>query len=1496
MAKRKRLNLRLVLALSVIVLILLVLGAYGAYKMGLHRKIIRINPVEASRKADAAREQGDYKGAEKNLLRAISAAPTPKDKADYYSKFCRLQLDWLAARSAEMNDAERSDHSNRAVLALRQAIVQDRTHLDTQRLLTELMWSVGRRGNWMLFINEADALLELTPDDDKTTFMRALAWAELARAVPGTNSTNAIRDFRKAIELKGDEANYHREYTRFLQQEGRIDEVVRAYEDAIKRVPNDGDLRIQYAALLVDQNRPGEAMQQIQEAIARDPTNPTGNLALADRLLRTGKTDQALVALEKARQIDDSDYRVYGVLSMVYRMQNQPEKSMATLRDGLAVVDKRLAGMTTTAPADEVMSRILNGNRFQLLALLGNALVDEASRTTDEAARTAPLAEATEILGKMTQGQAAPGQCDKLEGRLALLQGDVTKAQDKLEKAYEALGPDRYVAEALIRIYFSKNLPGKAEQIIDAMRRNPALANDPRLLLAKAQLETRYGNLDEASRLLAEVLRGDPNNADALSLRQSILTLRGESSVDEMLAAGPKTPRSTIAALLGRAQSLWLADQRNEAIALLERVHAKVPDDAVVRYNLLAYYVGVENVPKAKGLLAEIKAAYPERTATLELQEKFIEETDRQKRYQLALQLADLTEDPLRRAMEKASHSARYGDVEGQGRYLREAYQIRPEEPAVVERLMDYGIERQDWAQAEECVETAKKFNLDGANGQVFGARVAMAKKDYAKAAEDLREAVSKQPESKFAWVMLGDCYTQLGDLDQAEKAFMTVAKADPTYVPALIALAVLTERLNRMAEHTGWIERAHRLAPTHPYVLQKYLEILEGRGEVDVVVAQRERLLRGDPSDIDNRARLAWLYEKQQQAAKAEALYVGLCTDAPNKITAARMLAAFYVRTGRSSQADKLLADLTQTASDKVAAYIVYADYLTGVNPDRAHAAVTKAVELDPKDARAYVALATVLVQRQDWAGAADALSKCLEVQPEATAVAPDIVRYRINAGQLPQAEQQLQALLAANPSDANLLTLKGNLAMGQGNVSQAVEAYDRALQIDPSHAEALVGQAGVFLTQGKPVEAKLALTKARGLSKNPQIAMVLSQLHLRLGDVEMASSVLREVLSQPETSDYAPAMRQLLQIYEQQQRWPKVAELLAEAKTKFPNDAYYLIAEARMYRQSGNRARTVAALESALKIAPGSKDVLVGYLLALLEAGDLNKVLMVADSYKDQPNYGPAAAAVRARALVKLNRAPEADVLFLTAFETASPLELTVVVDQLKQAVGLNVAVSKMTEWARARPQDAPFHLLLAGLYVEVGDLPKGAEIYTKASELATQPRDKAAAQRELGLVYYRMGRFPQAEQAYLASLQAYATDPATLNNLAYLYTSDLGLADKGLPYAAQAAQLAPNNPDVADTYGWSLAKTGNYAQAERELTRALQLGSAPAVVTVIRYHLGWVCEQMRRPEEAARHYTQGLQIVSDPNDPARKDLSEGLRRVQQMQGENPQTRSAP
>ena len=73
--------------------------------------------------------------------------------------------------------------------------------------------------------------------------------------------------------------------------------------------------------------------------------------------------------------------------------------------------------------------------------------------------------------------------------------------------------------------------------------------------------------------------------------------------------------------------------------------------------------------------------------------------------------------------------------------------------------------------------------------------------------------------------------------------------------------------------------------------------------------------------------------------------------------------------------------------------------------------------------------------------------------------------------------------------------------------------------------------------------------------------------------------------------------------------------------------------------------------------------------------------------------------------------------------------------------------------------------------------------------------------------------------------------------LNNLAYLYT-EAG-DPRAVETARRAMELAPENAQVLDTYGWALVRSGKAQEGSGELEKAAKADSSnqdPA----IRYHL--------------------------------------------------------
>ncbi|MCD6303673.1 MAG: tetratricopeptide repeat protein, partial [Planctomycetes bacterium] len=240
--------------------------------------------------------------------------------------------------------------------------------------------------------------------------------------------------------------------------------------------------------------------------------------------------------------------------------------------------------------------------------------------------------------------------------------------------------------------------------------------------------------------------------------------------------------------------------------------------------------------------------------------------------------------------------------------------------------------------------------------------------------------------------------------------------------------------------------------------------------------------------------------------------------------------------------------------------------------------------------------------------------------------------------------------------------------------------------------------------------------------------------------------------------------------------------------------------------------------------------------------------------------------AGPIRAASLVKLGKAGEAEKLFRKALESAEAGYVLIVVQQMQVAYGTDGCVAKLQSWQAGQENNWRLQLVLGVAYSEAGKLPEAIAALLKARALAGAPLAKFLANRHLGATYYRMGKFAETEKSYLACLEVRADDVQVLNNLAYLYTNDLDKPKQALQFAAKAARLLPTDARVLDTYGWTLARVGQYAQAEQVLVRAVQLESPLAAS---RYHLGWVYEKTGRLDEALKQYRQGFEMLRTRKD---------------------------
>ena len=129
---------------------------------------------------------------------------------------------------------------------------------------------------------------------------------------------------------------------------------------------------------------------------------------------------------------------------------------------------------------------------------------------------------------------------------------------------------------------------------------------------------------------------------------------------------------------------------------------------------------------------------------------------------------------------------------------------------------------------------------------------------------------------------------------------------------------------------------------------------------------------------------------------------------------------------------------------------------------------------------------------------------------------------------------------------------------------------------------------------------------------------------------------------------------------------------------------------------------------------------------------------------------------------------------------------------------------------------------------------------------------------------------GAAGDAIEQYEALLDQRGRNPVVLNNLAWLYFEKGD--ERALGFAKEAHDLAPDTPEILDTYGWILAGRGQREQGYELLTKASELAPKNPDIS---YHLASVLAESGHADQALARINQMLN--DNPEFALRKDALE-------------------
>ncbi len=138
---------------------------------------------------------------------------------------------------------------------------------------------------------------------------------------------------------------------------------------------------------------------------------------------------------------------------------------------------------------------------------------------------------------------------------------------------------------------------------------------------------------------------------------------------------------------------------------------------------------------------------------------------------------------------------------------------------------------------------------------------------------------------------------------------------------------------------------------------------------------------------------------------------------------------------------------------------------------------------------------------------------------------------------------------------------------------------------------------------------------------------------------------------------------------------------------------------------------------------------------------------------------------------------------------------------------------------------------------------------------------PKDAVVAERA-AMIFDQTGSVTEALTRYERLAQSHPS-AVVENNIAWLVGQDAGRRDVAIAYAREAVRLDPNLASSCDTLGWLTFQSGQLAEAELMLVRAVALApESPG----IRYRLALVFEARHDPRRSIHHATIALRAPRD------------------------------
>jgi tetratricopeptide (TPR) repeat protein len=651
------------------------------------------------------------------------------------------------------------------------------------------------------------------------------------------NLEKARVEFRNALQIAPTDSRARYENGVVDAKLGNLREAAQFYQAAIDSDPENIAARAALGRLFLFAGTPERALDTIRPSIAKHPDDPTLLTVRASARYALKDPSGALADAERAVGLTGSSDAV-AVLAGIYQSQNQADKARELVEGALKKapdsVDLRLilvqiySSLGMQAQAESLLVDLVRlkpndkGHRIRLAQFyVREKRPDDGERVLRDARKAFPNDRDVRValIGFLNTQRSREAATKELAAMMAASPGDYDLQFDQAQ--FEEQGQEVAQAEASYR-----------RIIAEAGTTVPGITARTRL----AALEVRQNDLDDARKLVDEVLASAPRDNNALILRGNIALAQKDpaSAIADLRAVLRDQPNA-----IGVMRSLARAHVANGEPVLAEEILRRAleanPNDTTLELDLAQIMAENGRSTQAKPLIDELAKDQPSNVHVLETQ------------YKIAMATGDLVT-----ARAAADALVATDPKSGAGYYYQGV-------------VAEAGHRTED---ALKLFSTAVDIQPDSADALEGWARAMAQLKRTPEALKRLDDVIARYPQSPAPYTIKGDLLLAAQRPADAAVAFRSEIERDPKspigYGRLASAQIALHDQPGAIATLTQGIDQARSPEPLQVSLAALYDSMRRPQDAEGVY----EAALRRDPhADFaaNNLAMLLVTYQRDQ-------------------------------------------------------------------------------------------------------------------------------------------------------------------------------------------------------------------------------------------------------------------------------------------------------------------------------------------------------------------------------------------------------------------------------------------------------------------------------------------------------------------------------------------------------------------------------------------------------------------------------------------------------